>query len=209
MSKSLGNFTSLADLLERSDARAYRLLVLRSHYRSPIEVTPDTIAQAEAGLARLDELARRFDLPDPLADGPVSTAAGGARATGTLDAEAVAASAAGWTTTSTPPGPWPPCSTWPGGPTPPPTPATRRGRRRAAATAGACSARRSACACGRVPTAEVDEATAALVAAPRRGPGGTATGPGPTPSVTSSRRRAGWSRTAPEGTPGPSPMNAV
>ena len=60
MSKSLGNFTSLADLLERSDARAYRVLVLRSHYRSPIEVTPDTIAQAEAGLARLDELARRF-----------------------------------------------------------------------------------------------------------------------------------------------------
>lgn len=71
MSKSLGNFTSLSDLLERSDARAYRLLVLRSHYRSPIEVTPDTIAQAEAGLARLDELARRFGLDDPLADGPV------------------------------------------------------------------------------------------------------------------------------------------
>ena len=71
MSKSLGNFTSLSDLLERSDARAYRLLVLRSHYRSPIEVTPDTVADAEAGLARLDELARRFDLADPLAGGPV------------------------------------------------------------------------------------------------------------------------------------------
>jgi len=41
MSKSLGNFTSLDDLLARSDARAYRLLVLRSHYRSPIEVTPE------------------------------------------------------------------------------------------------------------------------------------------------------------------------
>ncbi len=71
MSKSLGNFTSLSDLLARSDARAYRLLVLRSHYRSPIEVTPDTVADAEAGLARLDELARRFDLADPLASGPV------------------------------------------------------------------------------------------------------------------------------------------
>ena len=54
-----------SDLLDRSDARAYRLLVLRSHYRSPIEVTPDTIADAEAGLARLDELARRFELADP------------------------------------------------------------------------------------------------------------------------------------------------
>jgi cysteinyl-tRNA synthetase len=70
MSKSLGNFTSLSDLLERSDARAYRLLVLRSHYRSPIEVTEDTIAQAEAGLARLDELARRLALRDPLDLGP-------------------------------------------------------------------------------------------------------------------------------------------
>ncbi len=66
MSKSLGNFTSLTDLLARSDARAYRLLVLRSHYRSPIEVTAETIADAEKGLARLDALARRFSLADPL-----------------------------------------------------------------------------------------------------------------------------------------------
>jgi cysteinyl-tRNA synthetase len=71
MSKSLGNFTSLSDLLSRSDARAYRLLVLRSHYRSPLEVTPDTITDAEAGLARLDELARRFKLEDVAAAGPV------------------------------------------------------------------------------------------------------------------------------------------
>lgn len=62
MSKSLGNFTSLTDLLERTDARAYRLLVLRSHYRSPIEITPATIADAERALARLDALARRFEL---------------------------------------------------------------------------------------------------------------------------------------------------
>jgi len=88
MSKSLGNFTSLADLLERSDPRAYRVLVLRSHYRSPIEVTPDTIAQAEAGLARLDELARRFDLTDPLASGPPTRPTS---PDGDLDGAAVAA----------------------------------------------------------------------------------------------------------------------
>jgi cysteinyl-tRNA synthetase len=71
MSKSLANFTSLTDLLDRADARAYRLLVLRAHYRSPIEVTPSTIEQAEQSLARLDDLARRFDLaPSP----PVVTA---------------------------------------------------------------------------------------------------------------------------------------
>ena len=63
MSKSLGNFTSLTDLLEKTDARAYRLLVLRSHYRSPIEVSPATIADAERGLERLDSFARRFNLP--------------------------------------------------------------------------------------------------------------------------------------------------
>ncbi|MEI7858601.1 MAG: cysteine--tRNA ligase [Acidimicrobiales bacterium] len=96
MSKSLGNFTSLADLLERSDPRAYRLLVLRSHYRSPIEVTPDTIAQAEAGLARLDELARRFALPDLLADvlalgPPTGPPTGPDAAVGEWDDEAVAA----------------------------------------------------------------------------------------------------------------------
>ncbi len=62
MSKSLGNFTSLPDLLKRADPRAYRLLVLRAHYRSPIEVTPSTVEQAEQGLTRLDDLARRFDL---------------------------------------------------------------------------------------------------------------------------------------------------
>ena len=86
MSKSIGNFTSLDDLLSRSDPRAYRLLVLRSHYRSPIEVTPDTVTDAESGLARLDELARRFGLPDLLASGPVVDG----RVTGSFDPEAVA-----------------------------------------------------------------------------------------------------------------------
>ena len=66
MSKSLGNFTSLTDLLGRSDGRAYRLLVLRAHYRSPIEVTAATIADAEKALGRLDTMARRFGIGDLL-----------------------------------------------------------------------------------------------------------------------------------------------
>jgi cysteinyl-tRNA synthetase len=70
MSKSLGNFTTLPDMLARSDARAYRLLVLRAHYRSPIEVTPPTVADAEKGLARLDGLARRFPVSGLLAETP-------------------------------------------------------------------------------------------------------------------------------------------
>jgi cysteinyl-tRNA synthetase len=72
MSKSLGNVSNLLDLVEQYDPRAYRLLVLRSHYRSPIDVTDDTLRDAEAALARLDAFARRVaaaaDLgaePDP------------------------------------------------------------------------------------------------------------------------------------------------
>ena len=72
MSKSLGNFTSLTDLLARADARAFRLLVLRSHYRKPIEVTQATVGDATQAVDRLDELARRFELdpvpPDLTAD---------------------------------------------------------------------------------------------------------------------------------------------
>jgi cysteinyl-tRNA synthetase len=65
MSKSLGNFTTLTELISAHDARAYRLLVLQAHYRSPVEVTADTITQAEASLARLDAFARRVgSLPD-------------------------------------------------------------------------------------------------------------------------------------------------
>ena len=59
MSKSLGNFTNLLDLVATTDPRAYRLLVLRSHYRSPMEVTRDSIADARQGVARLDAFARR------------------------------------------------------------------------------------------------------------------------------------------------------
>jgi len=74
MAKSLGNFTNLLDLVDSTDARAYRLLVLRSHYRSPVEVTRASTDDAAAALRRLDTFARRVasaDLsstaPDPVA----------------------------------------------------------------------------------------------------------------------------------------------
>ena len=58
MSKSLKNFTSLTDLLAQTDARAYRLLVLQAHYRSPVEVTRETVERVERTLANLDNFAR-------------------------------------------------------------------------------------------------------------------------------------------------------
>ena len=60
MSKSLGNVVALPDLLERYDPRAFRLLVLQSHYRSPMTVSDATMQSAQGGVERLDALARRF-----------------------------------------------------------------------------------------------------------------------------------------------------
>ncbi|MEI7594021.1 MAG: cysteine--tRNA ligase [Actinomycetes bacterium] len=65
MSKSLGNFTNLMDLLKSTDPRAYRLLVLRSHYRAPIEVTKATTDDASKALQRLDEFSRRAGESSP------------------------------------------------------------------------------------------------------------------------------------------------
>jgi cysteinyl-tRNA synthetase len=89
MSKSLGNFTSLSDLLSRVDERAYRLLVLRAHYRSPIEVTPETVADAEKALERLDSLARRFGLPDLLERSGRGYVVAGEGDAGDVDADAL------------------------------------------------------------------------------------------------------------------------
>jgi cysteinyl-tRNA synthetase len=62
MSKSLGNYVSLTDLLTQVDPRAYRLLVLRAKYRTQIEVTPETLADATESIARLDNFARKAGL---------------------------------------------------------------------------------------------------------------------------------------------------
>lgn len=69
MSKSLGNVLLLSDLFEQSDPRAYRLLVLRSHYRAPIEVTATTIADAASALSRLDALSGRLAEAAPVEGG--------------------------------------------------------------------------------------------------------------------------------------------
>ena len=71
MSKSLGNFTTLAELLDAWDPRALRLLVLQTHYRHTMEIGPTTLDQAAAALARLDKFADRMavaDLPDAGSD---------------------------------------------------------------------------------------------------------------------------------------------
>jgi cysteinyl-tRNA synthetase len=59
MSKSLGNVMNLLDLLEKYDPRAYRMLLLQTHYRSPVRVGQENIDSCVAALAGLDSFAAR------------------------------------------------------------------------------------------------------------------------------------------------------
>jgi cysteinyl-tRNA synthetase len=63
MSKSLGNVDNLLDLMQLYDPRAYRMLLLQSHYRGPVTVGQDNIDASVKALARFDGLARRFGEP--------------------------------------------------------------------------------------------------------------------------------------------------
>ncbi|MCE7742711.1 MAG: cysteine--tRNA ligase [Candidatus Heimdallarchaeota archaeon] len=53
MSKSLGNFVNIVELLEHYSADAVRLFILQTHYRSPIMFTDDVIDQAQVTSDRL------------------------------------------------------------------------------------------------------------------------------------------------------------
>ena len=61
MAKSVGNFRTVGDLLGQhpANARAFRLLVLQTHYRKTMEVNAEVMAQARSAAARLDAMARR------------------------------------------------------------------------------------------------------------------------------------------------------
>ena len=91
MSKSLGNFTTLTEFLELHDARAYRLLVLRARYRSPLEVTPETVVDAEKALDRLDTVARRFSVGEMLEQTASGYVVEGTAPATAIDADALAA----------------------------------------------------------------------------------------------------------------------
>jgi len=53
MSKSLGNYVNIVDLLKYYSADAVRLFVLQTHYRSPITFNEDAIDQAQITVDRL------------------------------------------------------------------------------------------------------------------------------------------------------------
>jgi cysteinyl-tRNA synthetase len=53
MSKSLGNFTTVKDALERYPAEAIRTFVLSGHYSNPIDFSEDALVAAQKGLERI------------------------------------------------------------------------------------------------------------------------------------------------------------
>lgn len=53
MSKSLGNFFTVRDVLDRYRAEDVRYFILASHYRSPLNYSDDNVAAAHASLVRL------------------------------------------------------------------------------------------------------------------------------------------------------------
>ncbi len=59
MSKSIGNVSNLLDLIDHYDPRAYRLVLLQSHYRSPVKLGQSMIDAAVKALAGLDAFAAR------------------------------------------------------------------------------------------------------------------------------------------------------
>jgi cysteinyl-tRNA synthetase len=58
MSKSLGNFLTMEEMLKRCDADAFRLFVLLAHYRSPIDFSEEVLEQSNKSLERIRHFIR-------------------------------------------------------------------------------------------------------------------------------------------------------
>src|SRR5687768_12946670 len=53
MSKSLGNFFTVREILKKFDAEVVRFFILRAHYRSPLNYSDAHLEDAKSALARL------------------------------------------------------------------------------------------------------------------------------------------------------------
>jgi len=62
MSKSLGNFFTIRDVLKNYDAEVVRYLLVASHYRSPINYSEQNLRQAASSLERLYAALKDIDL---------------------------------------------------------------------------------------------------------------------------------------------------
>ncbi len=60
MSKSLGNFITIRDFLKSYSPRLLRLFVLKTHYRSPIDYSGESLDQTKQELKRIDEFVEKL-----------------------------------------------------------------------------------------------------------------------------------------------------
>lgn len=61
MSKSLGNFLTIQDVLQRFHPEAIRLFLLSNHYRSPVDFSDETVQEVEGGLEKMYALLLRIE----------------------------------------------------------------------------------------------------------------------------------------------------
>ena len=61
MSKSLGNFATVRDMLQKYSPESIRFYLLSGHYRSPLAFKDDSIRSAEAAVQRLSELSMKLE----------------------------------------------------------------------------------------------------------------------------------------------------
>ena len=65
MSKSLGNFFTIRDVLQRHDGETLRFFMLRGHYRSPLHFTEANLEDARTALGRLYTALDGIDVTSP------------------------------------------------------------------------------------------------------------------------------------------------
>ncbi len=53
MSKSLGNFLTIDELLKKYDSNTIRFFILTNHYRMPVEFSDEALSSAQAGVKRM------------------------------------------------------------------------------------------------------------------------------------------------------------
>jgi cysteinyl-tRNA synthetase len=61
MSKSLGNFFSIREVLQLFHPEVLRFFILQAHYRSPLDYSDQNLREAQAGLARIYEALAGLD----------------------------------------------------------------------------------------------------------------------------------------------------
>lgn len=84
MSKSLGNFMLLRDVLDVTRPEVLRFLMLQTHYRSPLDFSDERLNEAASALGRIENAVRNLDWQMEGASSEVSS---------TLDAPALTAMA--------------------------------------------------------------------------------------------------------------------